>query len=287
MKENKEHKLFIITPEKVHTNSKQKKEVIVILTDQQLNKLKNMLLEEKNNLKEDLDPEEGILKHETQRESVGELSAYDNHPGDMGTELFERQKDRALSVHEQDQLEKVEKALEAMEKGTYGKCLECGQDIQYERLEAIPYATTCVEHTSERTVPEDRPAEEDYLKPANDNSFAGRHNEGGIRDYEDSFQDVGVYGTSETPSDFEGDYDSYDELYRDKIRDGFTEEYEMFTGNDITADDKEAFQTGKEREYMQELEDEGIDTPFGDLPYHMTDGYVEEDKEGQKKNEKK
>ena len=252
-----------------------------MLTDQQLNKLKNMLLEEKENIKGDLDAEEGILERETQRESVGELSAYDNHPADMGTELFEREKDRALSVHEQDQLDKVEKALAAMDAGTYGECIECGKDIPFERLEAIPYATSCVEHTDARTVPTDRPAEEDYLKPAFDNTFADRHKEDGVRDYEDSFQDVALYGTSETPSDFEGDYDSYDELYRDKIRDGFTEEYEMFTGNDITAEEKEAFQTGKEREYMQELEDEGIDTPFGDLPYHETDGYVEK----KKKNE--
>ncbi|RWR05929.1 TraR/DksA C4-type zinc finger protein [Siminovitchia fortis] len=248
-----------------------------MLTEQQLNTLKNMLLEEKQNLQGTIDAEDGILEHESEKESL-ELSSYDNHPADLGTELYEREKDMALSVHEEDQLGKVEAALSSMDKGTYGKCEICGKEIPYDRLEAIPYATTCTEHTSERSIPDDRPAEQDYLKPAYDNSFSGRHKEGGIRDYHDSFQEVAKYGTSETPSDFEGDYNSYDELYRDKIKDGFTEEYEMFTGNDMKADDVEVYQTDDEREYEEELDDEGTDTPFGDLPYHQTDGYVDRDK---------
>ncbi|MEM5591840.1 hypothetical protein AAHH67_09065 [Niallia circulans] len=39
-------------------------------------------------------------------ESVGELSSYDNHPADLGTELFEREKDSALEQHDQSELEK-------------------------------------------------------------------------------------------------------------------------------------------------------------------------------------
>ena len=32
----------------------------------------------------------------SQREAINELSAYDNHPGDLGTETFERAKDLGL-----------------------------------------------------------------------------------------------------------------------------------------------------------------------------------------------
>ncbi|HHY59635.1 MAG TPA: conjugal transfer protein TraR, partial [Clostridia bacterium] len=39
--------------------------------------------------------EEGGL-HQSMRDSTGELSFYDNHPADMGNELFERGKDVAL-----------------------------------------------------------------------------------------------------------------------------------------------------------------------------------------------
>lgn len=250
----------------------------ILLTKPQLNKLKKMLLEEKENLQETVNSTNGILSHEKEKDNM-ELSSYDNHPADLGTELYEREKDMALSVHEEDQLGKVEAALSSMEKGTYGKCEICEKDIPYDRLEAIPYATTCMEHTPEHSISEDSPAELDYLKPAYDNSFAGRHKEDGIRDYHDSFQEVAKYGTSETPSDFEGDFDSYEELYHDEIRDGFTEDYEMFTGNDMKGNNVEVFNTDDEQEYKDVLDDERIDTPFGDLPYHQTDGYVDKDHE--------
>ena len=50
---------------------------------------------------------------------------YDNHPADMGTELFEREKDIALNVHAGSELDKVDNALQAMEDGSYGKCEVC------------------------------------------------------------------------------------------------------------------------------------------------------------------
>ena len=46
------------------------------------------------------------------------LSAYDNHPADMGTELYEREKDFALEEHADSELNKVNAALQAMEEGT-------------------------------------------------------------------------------------------------------------------------------------------------------------------------
>src|SRR5690625_5741087 len=40
-----------------------------------------------------------------------ELSNYDNHPGDLGTELYEREKDLAITSHEITELESIESAL--------------------------------------------------------------------------------------------------------------------------------------------------------------------------------
>ena len=59
----------------------------------------------------------GTLEDSSQRGSVGELSAYDNHPADMGTELYEREKDFALEEHTDSELNKVNEALQAMEEG--------------------------------------------------------------------------------------------------------------------------------------------------------------------------
>jgi DnaK suppressor protein len=38
----------------------------------------------------------------------------------------------------------VQQALERLNAGTYGVCLECGEPIPRERLRAVPEATTCV-----------------------------------------------------------------------------------------------------------------------------------------------
>jgi DnaK suppressor protein len=38
----------------------------------------------------------------------------------------------------------VQNALERIEKGTYGKCIVCGQPIPEKRLEALPWAARCV-----------------------------------------------------------------------------------------------------------------------------------------------
>jgi DnaK suppressor protein len=53
---------------------------------------------------------------------------------------------RVLSLAEglQQRLEDVRGALSRIEKGTYGKCEGCGNNIPAERLEAIPAARLCM-----------------------------------------------------------------------------------------------------------------------------------------------
>jgi DnaK suppressor protein len=41
-------------------------------------------------------------------------------------------------------LKKVDEALRRIEEGTFGECEECGEDIEFRRLEARPTATLCV-----------------------------------------------------------------------------------------------------------------------------------------------
>lgn len=60
-------------------------------------------------------------------DSTGELSNYDNHPGDQGTELYEREKDLALTEHDRDEIRDIERALSAIEAGEYGKCEVCSK----------------------------------------------------------------------------------------------------------------------------------------------------------------
>lgn len=43
-------------------------------------------------------------------------------------------------------LEKIDRAIKRIEDGIFGKCSVCSNHIEFERLEAIPYAETCKEH---------------------------------------------------------------------------------------------------------------------------------------------
>lgn len=244
-----------------------------MLTDNQISILKNELHQLKAQL-DQTDFEED--SKENIRENTGELSLYDNHPGDMGTELFEREKDFALSIHSKDELNKVNAALEAIENQTYGSCKECSAPIPFERLQAVPYALFCVEHSKEQNIAENRPSEEDILIPPSANTYSERHK--GTNHEDDSFQEVARYGTSETPSDFEGDFQDYNQLYDDELKDGFTEEYETFSATDIEGNNLHISQSEGEKEYIEKLDEEGLESPLGDIPYKKTDGYVEEDK---------
>lgn len=71
-------------------------------------------------------------------------SYYGNHLADAGTDTFEEEKALALEAHLVGLLGQVDEALRRFEQGTYGICEECGQPIPPERLEALPYATTCL-----------------------------------------------------------------------------------------------------------------------------------------------
>lgn len=80
----------------------------------------------------------------------GELSNLDQHPGDTGTETFEREKDMAILGTLEDQIKEVDKALVRVDDGTYGVCEKCGKPIAEERLEVVPTARYCVEDQGAR-----------------------------------------------------------------------------------------------------------------------------------------
>lgn len=86
-----------------------------------------------------------------------ELSVYDNHPADIATEMFDKERGMAFKENEISIIKKIDDALSSIHEGTYGKCKMCGKEIVAERLEFIPYAQFCVECQNE--VNDSRPAE--------------------------------------------------------------------------------------------------------------------------------
>jgi len=89
------------------------------------------------------------LSTETESDSLGELSSYDQHQADVGTETFEREKDLSILEQVEAELADVEHALRRLDDGTYGTCEVCGKAIPDDRLEAMPAARLCLEHQAE------------------------------------------------------------------------------------------------------------------------------------------
>ena len=78
--------------------------------------------------------------------------------GDLAT--ISHSRDVLYNLHEGGfaRLRFIQEALKAMDRGKYGECVRCGEDINEKRLEAVPWATMCIrcqeeteaEHTSSR-----------------------------------------------------------------------------------------------------------------------------------------
>jgi RNA polymerase-binding protein DksA len=73
-----------------------------------------------------------------------ERSTSGNDIGDDGNEIEQVSKNLALKRHLERLLAQIEAAVSRIEQGVYGLCERCGQAINPERLEALPYATTCL-----------------------------------------------------------------------------------------------------------------------------------------------
>jgi DnaK suppressor protein len=84
-------------------------------------------------------------QEESTSETGGELSNFDQHPGDSGTETFEMEKNVSLLDQVEEELVEVEAAFDRLERGEYGRCQACGRPIGDERLEALPATRFCVE----------------------------------------------------------------------------------------------------------------------------------------------
>ena len=123
------------------------------MTTPQIERFREMLLTERERVRAAIDhlriENPGSLEDET-----GELvsSSHDNHLADMATATFDREVAETLENNEVTVLTAIEAALRRIDEGTYGTCQSCGRPISPERLEAIPYATRCIEckRTEER-----------------------------------------------------------------------------------------------------------------------------------------
>jgi len=111
----------------------------------ELEKFRELLLAERARLEAELEEIESRAARVDESERANELSAYDDHPADLASETFEREKDLAIGESVESMIHKVINALEKIDRGTYGTCDACGKPIKKARLKALPFATLCLD----------------------------------------------------------------------------------------------------------------------------------------------
>ncbi len=67
-----------------------------------------------------------------------------NHLADDASDVMNRERNLALRGNAEDLLSQIDGALHRIDAGSYGTCERCGQPINPERLEALPYAAHCI-----------------------------------------------------------------------------------------------------------------------------------------------
>ena len=64
---------------------------------------------------------------------------------DRAMSYRDNNRETLLLDHARQQLHDIDQALARLDADTYGKCIECGQNIQPERLEIMPSAALCID----------------------------------------------------------------------------------------------------------------------------------------------
>jgi DnaK suppressor protein len=109
------------------------------LTKPQLARIREELVEERASLVEQVEDLDAEADVKNWREG-----GFDDDPADAGSASFERETAQSLSNHARNLLSQIDDAMRRMDAGTYGTCERCGEAIEVERLEALPYATLCM-----------------------------------------------------------------------------------------------------------------------------------------------
>jgi len=174
------------------------------MKNNELNYLKDKLQKRMEHQEEALSLHRELGLEDSLRELSKELSYYDNHPADIGSETYEQEKQFALGRHSARQISEVNAAIKRVEKGEYGFCESCGREISFERLDAMPETRLCMECEEQRRTEIgkeewNRKAEQNSQEPPIPQLSSG--NKSASYDGEDALKDTQAYGSSSGPQD--------------------------------------------------------------------------------------
>ncbi|HVM18793.1 MAG TPA: TraR/DksA C4-type zinc finger protein [Egibacteraceae bacterium] len=104
-----------------------------------VNQLRKQLEAERDELRAQAEQLEADAADESWKEPRSDDDA------ETGTATFERERTMSLARNARQTILQVERALERIDAGTYGLCINCGNVIPTERLEALPQAVDCLD----------------------------------------------------------------------------------------------------------------------------------------------
>jgi RNA polymerase-binding transcription factor DksA len=73
-----------------------------------------------------------------------EAMSFDENFADSAQVAAEQGENRALATTLREQLADVDRALDRLDQGTYGRCTNCNEPIAPERLAAMPATARCI-----------------------------------------------------------------------------------------------------------------------------------------------
>ena len=85
-----------------------------------------------------------VLAAEGAEQGGGDVGHVRQHPGDQGTDISDAEREVAVLDAAAADQRLIEQALERIDAGTYGQCIDCGKKIPDARLKARPEVARCV-----------------------------------------------------------------------------------------------------------------------------------------------
>ena len=104
---------------------------------------KKILTEERERLCRELNIKEKNSLGKSLKDQAGEVSSHKFHMADLASDNAEEDTSLDILSSEENLLKDIQKALERIGKGVYGKCPKCEKDLSVKRLKAVPYAELC------------------------------------------------------------------------------------------------------------------------------------------------
>jgi DnaK suppressor protein len=120
----------------------------MIMKKAEMRVYKERLLELRARVRGDVSTMANAALNKTRSEASGDLSSMPIHMADVGSDNFEQEFTLSLMENDEETLDRIEAALERIEDGVYGSCIECGGRIPKTRLNAIPHTPYCVKCAS-------------------------------------------------------------------------------------------------------------------------------------------